>query len=294
MLDCDAWGQHLQPHRTNASPGKSRTKRYRGSRGNVQLPMPKRAAGCSKRSARPHTSTWAWSAVRELTRVAVRENEREWLQLARGKTVRQLEEVIAGKHLGDTPDSPSDPSARRHVLRFEVCAETFGLFRDALDELQRRTGTGTDDDSALLEMARHVLGGRATKAEPATKSRFTCVRTAATVGNNPKVSSYRSTPTYSGWPTVMPSTWGRSRSLQCNLPTIFRTRANTSAPTWAREPARASPQRDAAPSWCATNIAAKFPAVGTPGLSTSITWSCAPKAGAIRSSHPSPLASSAR
>ena len=33
----------------------------------------------------------SWSAARELTRVAVRETEHEWLQLARGKTLRQLE-----------------------------------------------------------------------------------------------------------------------------------------------------------------------------------------------------------
>jgi hypothetical protein len=45
------------------------------------------------------------------------------------------------------------------VLRFEVAAETFALFRDALRELRRRAGTALDDDSALLEMARCVLGG---------------------------------------------------------------------------------------------------------------------------------------
>src|SRR3954462_4432722 len=43
--------------------------------------------------------TLHWSAVRELTRVAVAKNEREWIEVARGKTVRQLEELIAGKHL---------------------------------------------------------------------------------------------------------------------------------------------------------------------------------------------------
>jgi hypothetical protein len=100
-----------------------------------------------------------WSAVRELTRVAVHETEHEWLEFARGKTVRQLEQVLAGKQLGDIPSSPPDPSAQRHVLRFEVAAETFALFRDALNELRRRAGAPLDEDSALLEMARCVLGG---------------------------------------------------------------------------------------------------------------------------------------
>jgi hypothetical protein len=34
-----------------------------------------------------------WSATRELTPVAVRESQREWLAFARGKTVRQLQEL---------------------------------------------------------------------------------------------------------------------------------------------------------------------------------------------------------
>jgi len=101
----------------------------------------------------------SWSAVRELTRVAAPETEHEWLAFARGKTLRQLEQVLAGKRSGDTPTSPPDLSARRHVLRFDVAAETFALFRDALNELRRRSGAALDDDSALHEMARCVLGG---------------------------------------------------------------------------------------------------------------------------------------
>src|SRR6185295_14217765 len=45
----------------------------------------------------------SWSAVRELTRVAVAETEREWLELAAGKSLRQLEELVAGKRPGDAP-----------------------------------------------------------------------------------------------------------------------------------------------------------------------------------------------
>ncbi|MEO8182900.1 MAG: HNH endonuclease signature motif containing protein [Deltaproteobacteria bacterium] len=101
----------------------------------------------------------SWSAARELTRVAVRETEHEWLELAHGKTLRQLEQVLASKRLGDAPGSLPDPSAQRHVLRFEVAAETFALFRDAMNELRRRGGAALDDDSALLELARCVLGG---------------------------------------------------------------------------------------------------------------------------------------
>jgi hypothetical protein len=108
------------------------------------------------------------SAVRELTRVAVQETEREWLDAARGKSVRQLEELVAGKRFGDTPAAPSDPSLRRHVLRFEVEGETLALFRRAVAELRQRLGSAPigarasewlSDDAVLLEMARLVLGG---------------------------------------------------------------------------------------------------------------------------------------
>ena len=100
--------------------------------------------------------TLHWSAVRELTRVAAPETERQWLEVARGKSVHQLEEVVAGKSPGDDPTSPSSPSERRHVLRFEVAPETFALFREALAALRRNTGA-LDDDSALLALARLAL-----------------------------------------------------------------------------------------------------------------------------------------
>jgi hypothetical protein len=100
-----------------------------------------------------------WSCIRELTRVAVAQTEREWLAVARGKTAHQLEALVAGKTPGDKPSSPSHDSARPHVLRFEVAPETLALFREAMNQLRRSSGPRLDDDSALLLMARHVLGG---------------------------------------------------------------------------------------------------------------------------------------
>jgi hypothetical protein len=105
------------------------------------------------------SGTLNWCAVRELTRVAVPETEREWIAVARGKRVHQLAELVVGKRPGDVPSSPADPTLRRHVLRFEVSPETFALCREALSSLRRNGDQALDDDSALLAIARHVLGG---------------------------------------------------------------------------------------------------------------------------------------
>ena len=105
------------------------------------------------------TGELGWSAARELTRVAVADTEQQWLELANGKTLRQLEELVAGKRPGDEPSAAGLSPPTRHVLRFEVEPETFALFREALTALRRRSNESWDDDSALLEMARQVLGG---------------------------------------------------------------------------------------------------------------------------------------
>ncbi len=101
----------------------------------------------------------SWSAVRELTRVAVGETERDWLAAARSRTVREVERLVSGRRPGDTPADPVRPEARRHTLRFDVAAETLATFREAMVKLRRDSDGSLDDDAALLLMARAVLGG---------------------------------------------------------------------------------------------------------------------------------------
>jgi hypothetical protein len=112
-----------------------------------------------KVSAALEVGTVNWSTVRELTRVAIAETEEEWLEAAKGKTVRQVEALVNGRSPGDTPDSPSNPKKRRHVLRFEVSAETLATFREAAAKLRRGCDFKLDDDAVLLTMSRHLLGG---------------------------------------------------------------------------------------------------------------------------------------
>ena len=59
----------------------------------------------------------SFSAVRELTRVATPSTEREWLEAAQGRTVREVEQLVSGHRPGSRPDDAPDLSAKRHVLR---------------------------------------------------------------------------------------------------------------------------------------------------------------------------------
>src|SRR5258707_7473 len=101
----------------------------------------------------------SWSTVRELTRVAVPENEHQWLKVVEGRTLRQVEELVSGHRLGDGPSDRTETSSRMHALRLEVSAETFATFREAMGKIRRDAGGPLDDDAALFLMSRHVLGG---------------------------------------------------------------------------------------------------------------------------------------
>jgi hypothetical protein len=101
----------------------------------------------------------SWSAVRELTRAAVPDTEREWLGAARGHTVREVEELVSGHRAGSRPGDVPDASARRHVLRFEVSGEVLASFREAMAKIRREAGEALDDDAAILLLSRIVLEG---------------------------------------------------------------------------------------------------------------------------------------
>jgi 5-methylcytosine-specific restriction endonuclease McrA len=101
----------------------------------------------------------SWSCVRELTRVATPETEATWLAGARGRTVRDVEKLVSGHRPGSLPDDPVEPSAERHVLRFEVSGEVLATFRAAMTKIRTEAGGPLDDDAALLLLARQVLAG---------------------------------------------------------------------------------------------------------------------------------------
>jgi hypothetical protein len=109
-------------------------------------------ARCHDNHARCHDNHSCWHD--RVTRVATVETESEWLDFARGKSVRQLERVIAAAWPGDTPDFGAVARPSSPILRFEVTPETFALFGEATQRLRRETDARLDDDAILLAMAR--------------------------------------------------------------------------------------------------------------------------------------------
>jgi len=101
----------------------------------------------------------AWSAVREITRVATPETEGQWVETARSKTIRQVEQLVSGRTKGDGPEDPALARPQRHILRLELSAEAMATYREAVGKLRRQAGGPLDEDAALLLMARAVLGG---------------------------------------------------------------------------------------------------------------------------------------
>ncbi len=100
-----------------------------------------------------------WSAVRELTRVAVPATEAEWIAAARGKSMREVEVMVSGRRPGDRPGDPADMGAKRQVLRLEISADAMAAFREARRRIELDVGHSLDDDEAIRMLAHYALGG---------------------------------------------------------------------------------------------------------------------------------------
>ncbi len=113
----------------------------------------------------------AFSAVRELTRVATPSTEAAWAEQAAGKNLRQIEELVAGHRPGDRPDDPPDPDVRTHVVRYVVSPETYAVLRQARAALDAEHVTNLDDDAFVAALARGALDA-SSPGEPSGGARY--------------------------------------------------------------------------------------------------------------------------
>src|SRR6187399_584821 len=105
------------------------------------------------------SGTISFSHARELTRVATPSTEQQWLEAARGRTVREVEHLVSGHRPGSLPDDVPDPDMKRHVLRLDLSGEVFATFREAMAKVRRDAGESLDDDAAILVLCRQALQG---------------------------------------------------------------------------------------------------------------------------------------
>jgi hypothetical protein len=106
--------------------------------------------------ARGHTH---FSVLREVSRVATPETEREWLEAMKGKTVGEIEKLVAGRARGDRPGDDVRPEARRHRVVLDLSAEVYAAFREAVGRLRKESDAQMSEEDAVLAMARLALGG---------------------------------------------------------------------------------------------------------------------------------------
>ncbi|MEO8842313.1 MAG: HNH endonuclease [Kofleriaceae bacterium] len=103
----------------------------------------------------------SYSALRELTRVVTSNTQREWLDAVRGKSVRQVEDLVRTHRKGDLPTDPADPDLKPRRLSFEVSTATDALLRQARQSLANERRRFIEDDEFLAAMAAALLEGGA-------------------------------------------------------------------------------------------------------------------------------------
>lgn len=107
-----------------------------------------------------------FAVARELTRVATPETERCWLEQARGRRLREVEQAVAGRRKGDGPDARPDPSRIKHGVWLELDGESMAAWRQMRAALQAELDEMFDDRAMVLELARRTQVGACDRDDP--------------------------------------------------------------------------------------------------------------------------------
>ena len=99
----------------------------------------------------------AYSAVRELTRVAMADTEADWLAASKGMAVNQIERLVAGHEPGDRPDDPTVPGLRPRTMRVELTPEAYALWRQARSVVADERGSELSDAEFVETLCRAVI-----------------------------------------------------------------------------------------------------------------------------------------
>ena len=109
-----------------------------------------------------------YSAARQLTRVATGATEEAWLAATARARVREIEDMVRGRRLGDPPDAPPDPAARLHERRFLLTGAALGAYVAARARLETACGHPLTDSEVMEALCAASLAGTAA-TDPATR-----------------------------------------------------------------------------------------------------------------------------
>jgi hypothetical protein len=117
----------------------------------------------------------SYSAVREITRIATRRTERAWLAACRGKTVKEIVELLAEREPGDRPESPRKPDLRMKKKTFEYPPHVEAILRQCRAKLESEMGERVAEHEVLEAMGLAFLRGEsASKRAPTQISISVC------------------------------------------------------------------------------------------------------------------------
>lgn len=137
----------------------------------------------------------SFSAVRELSRKVVAATEVEWLDIVRGKCLREIEDLLAGHKKGDRPGDPIDPDLRIRRITLDLTPPTLALFREASRRLEQEMGHHLTDDETILAMCATVLGGQRGDESPRGDERCDAsVREAESGDESPREDDHSDSP----------------------------------------------------------------------------------------------------
>jgi len=101
----------------------------------------------------------SYSAVRTLARVAKPWNERAWLDRASGRTLREIEAMVAGHAAGDHPDDAPRPELGLRRWAVDLPPDTYAAILDTRRRLEEDVGECLDDAAFVAVLCERALHG---------------------------------------------------------------------------------------------------------------------------------------
>lgn len=110
-----------------------------------------------------------YSAIREISRVAISTTEEDWVDACRGKNLRQIEELVSQRAEGDLPDSPKRPELQKFIVRLELNAAEYALWRQARQQIQEESDKRLEEHEVFAAMCAQAIEGPRTCADTDSK-----------------------------------------------------------------------------------------------------------------------------